>query len=145
MSRATEENGMRPAGRRWTWVSPPKVERLENMEAIATDRQKVMGRVERSQEVAHYKCRNPARIPDSTEMSLKDARVHARLPPGETGTIRGHRVSHSHPALAFVGFSQAENCSQIRTLQGPTGTKPCRLGTRSLQIVYLIHDDSLVI
>ena len=132
---------MSPAGRRRTWVGPPKVQGLENKEATGTDGQKVMGRVERSQELAHYKCRNPDRIPDGTEMAPKDARVHARLPPGKTGTIRGHRVSHSHPALAFVGFSQAENCSQIGTLLGPIGTKPCWLGTRSLQIFYPTCDD----
>lgn len=90
-------------------MGPPKAEGLENKEATRTDRQKVMGRVERSQELAQHKCRNPAPIPDSTEMALKDAHVHARLPLGETGTIRGRGVSHSHPTLAFVGFSQAEN------------------------------------
>lgn len=67
---------MRPAGRSQTWVGPPKAEELENKEATGTDRQKVMGRVERSQELAHHKCRNPAPIPDSSEMGLKDAHVH---------------------------------------------------------------------
>lgn len=62
-------------------------------EGSLRDRQKVADRVERSQELAHHKCRNPAPIPDATALRMP---MFSRMSSGETDTMRGSGLSHSH-------------------------------------------------
>lgn len=58
--------------RRWqAWVGPPK---LRNKEA--TGQTEVAGREERSQELAQYKHRNHAPIPDSADITVEDTMFH---------------------------------------------------------------------
>lgn len=60
----------------------------------------MVGRVERSQELAHYKLRNPTPLPGDTEIAQRIT-VRAQLPPSETGTMKGRRMSQPHAHLAF--------------------------------------------
>lgn len=46
------------------------------------------GRAERSQELAHYKLRNPTPLPGDTEIAQRITVFHTQLPPSDPGTMR---------------------------------------------------------
>lgn len=63
------------------WVGPPEAGRGTRKQGSHGDRQRVPGRAERSQELAHYKLRNPTPLPGDTEIAQRiTVFTHSFLP-----------------------------------------------------------------
>lgn len=89
-------------GRRQTWVGPPEAGWGIRKPGSHRDRQKVVGREERSQELAHYKLRNPTPFPGDTEIAQRITVFMHSFLPVKQGQWRAARWVILTPILPFV-------------------------------------------